>query len=380
VVQVITVAGIYRLGSNILRAVGAGALWLPSGGGGGGSFNFDSGWSLGSGSMADGQTPQIQYLAGGLNLLTDMRPIVWMPGNSYTPNSTYSRSTSARTAQTNASIDTGTKPTNGVGSFKQTFPTGGSSPANWWAEDPAFTFSNNTVLVSCKRLKNWTPLVSPNDNNDKTFRVWPAAFGLPDVYHKNAQGGSSITVEGYSNADDAMSPPGNHFFTVNHTPNVWIQDEHLFRDSTVNLFDGVNRWYRNGARAHPESVGWNTRTSSGEPGSAGKSLVYLDQYSNQATSGDMVGHGYEDYVCDLYINDSFGSFYISSESTFTQVTMNGSNDPGVIREYQLPTASSGSDTGCTILIRKGLYSSLSGLYLWFRPMDGSNPVRVGGFT
>lgn len=337
-------------------------------------FTFDPGWS-GSGTFSDGQIVTVTKAVGGLSIPSDPRPLLWIPGESgFARDTTYSRSTSTLTAQTNATLDTSVKPTNAAGSLKQVYGTGGGSPANWFAEDPPWEFATGICLMSCKRRYNFTPTSA---NNDKCFRVWPAAFGTPDIYHKVASSGAaSITVEGYTSADDAMSS-GSHFFTINHPLNEFIVDEHLHKDSALDAFDGIARWYRNGARAHSESIGWRTRSSTGEPGTAVKTLAYPDQYSNQDTSGDMIGHGYEEHISHIYLTDSLFRFILSTESEWTQTTMNGSNDPAIKREYQLPTEGSGSDIGCGLLLRKGVHASTSGLYLWFYHPDGSAPQRVG---
>lgn len=340
-------------------------------------FTFDSGWS-GSGTFADGQDVTVTKAAGGLGFSTDPRPLLWIPGEtSFAKDSTYSRSSQTMVAQDNAAIDSAHAPTNAAGSIRQSWPFGSGAPACFFANDPIWTFSTQTTFVSVKRMHDWKLTGSP-DPNDKTFRVWPTAFGAPDLYHKIYDSGSANIVEGYTNSDDALTS-GSRFFTVNQVANTWYQDEHCFKDSGDNTFDGISRFYRNCARDRPESVGWRTRNSSGEPGSAVKTQGYLDQFSNPASSGMDAGTRHVN-ICHVYIDDKLNRFTVSSEASFTQTTMNGSNDPDIYREIQLPRNSTGSDTSCGLRLRKGTYSSLTGLYLWFWPADGSSPQRVGVFT
>lgn len=345
--------------------------------GGGSGITFDSGWT-GSGTFSDGQDVTVTKAAGGLALPTDPRPLLWIPGeSSFAKDSTYSRSSQTMVAQDQATVDSSLKPTNAAGSLKQVWPFGSGAPANWFANDPIWTFSTGKTFASLKRMHTWTITGSP-DYNDKCFRVWPAAFGTPDCYHKIHAAGSVVTTEGYTDPDTGMSS-GSRFFTVNQVGNTWYQDEHVFKDSTLDAFDGISRFYRNGARSHVESIGYKTRATSGEPGSAAKTQGYLDQYSNPSATG-LDSLGGSQHICHVYLDDKIARFVISNESSFTQTTMNGSNDPAVYREIQLPRSATGSDTSCGLRLRKGVHASLSGLYLWFFPEDGSAPERVGVFS
>jgi len=351
----------------------------PVAGGGASGITFDSGWS-GTGTFADGQIVSVSKSGGGLGLRTDERPLLWIPGEtSFLRDPTYSRLTTVMTARGNASIDSTIKPTNAAGSISQAWPlsgVAGTADHCFFSNDPVWAFTTDSVRVSVKRYHNWA---LDTDDNDKCFRLWPTAFGAPDIYHKIAPvGASTISVEGYTDQHDATNG-ASYFWNENFAEDTWASYEHLFKESSDNAFDGICRLYRNAGRAHPESYGWKTRNSGGEPGSAVKTQGYLDQFSNPTSTG-MESGGRELKICHLYITDTLACFYVSTESAWTQTTMNGSNDPGVFREYQLPTQDSGSDTGCGLYLRKGVHSSLSGLYLWFAPADGSSPQRIGQFT
>lgn len=353
-------------------------------GGGGAGFTFDSGWS-GTGVFADNELVTVEKAAGGLSIPTDPRPLLWIPlQTDFLRDATYSRTSVTMTARNGCTISTSMPPTNHSGFARQTWPiTPNADDHCFFSNDPVWSFSTTRVYVSCKRRYNWNPLFT---NNDKSIRFWPspgASAGTPDYYvllAQNDSGNSSCQAEGYADYHDTTTAPTTYFACNWPSADTWVQDEYEYADSSVDAYDGIHRFYRNGGVSHALSTRYKTRGSP-EPGTAAKAAGYLDQFANPNDGADPMTSGTKHLdLCDLYITDTLFRIVVSAESSWTTTVMNNANDPGIAREVQLPTSGSGSDTGCGLLLRRGAHASLSGKYLWFCPTDFSSPQRIGQFT
>lgn len=345
--------------------------------GSGSGFTPDSGWSY---TGSPHSTMVITKSAGGLGLPTDARALMRAPLDAnFALNSDYSRLSTTMTARPGCTIVTDVKPTGAAGAARQSWPIGsaGSDDHTLFANDPVCSWSGDYVFVSVQRYYNWDNAAT---YNNKTIRYWGpsgAASGIPDVYvlPGSGAGASRIITESsgawdYHDTCDAATP----YYDANMAADQWYYDEHVFKESSGANFTGIVRHYRNGARAHPESVGWNTRGDSGGALTA-KSTLYLDQFSNPTSTGMETGSKYL-YFHDLHITDT-GCFFLSSEASLTSLTMNGENDPGVKRVYQYITDAPASDMGCELDMYAGEYGATNGLYLWYRPPGGATPERAG---
>ncbi|HEU4602033.1 MAG TPA: hypothetical protein VFS24_08695 [Steroidobacteraceae bacterium] len=361
---------------------------ISSGGDSCTGFTPDAGWTC-SGTFADGQDVTVTKSAGGLGFSTDPRPLLWIPGSSSAAqDSTYSRnSTTTLVANSGTAVDTAIHPTNAAGSLRQTWPISGGDTVLWWSTtswESNNTFSTGVVYASVKRYHNFNPDDPTNtgavsgDYNDKTFRIWPATFGNRDLYDKIRDQDSLSVIEGDASDTQYCGSSSCSSVHLNFSIDTWYQHEHIFKEnSALDAQDGLFRWYVNAGRANSESLGWQTRSTS-QPNS--KALFYLDQISNVSTNTDLENGAKHIWVADVYISDQLRRFTVSTESTcFTATTMDGSNDPGIFREIQLPRNGTGSDSSVGLHLRKGTYASMSGKYLCFWPNDGTSPERVGTF-
>lgn len=336
---------------------------------------FDSGWSGDGGDFVDGAIVYINRAAADMNWPTDPRALLWIPGqSSFAADPAYSKAFATMVARNNCAVFTGSAPPGSVGCLRQSWPFTPEANHAFFQNDPIWSFSTGQTYVQADRMfdATWQFVY-----NAKSYRVWRPQYGAPDCFALVASNSGAMTVEGFTAVDDAMNPRGNHFITCNVTPNAWAKEEFVFKDSSDNQFDGILRFYRNGGRAHDEAIGWKTQNSTGEPGFGTKGIGYLPQYSNPASTGMNAGDKH-DHMCNIFISDSIERIVIANELTFTQQTMNGSNDPGVFREVQLPVINSGSSSRVGILIRKGRHAALggSGLAMWHYPKNGGAPRRI----
>lgn len=303
----------------------------------------------------------VSFLAGGLGARTDERPIFYRElAADFAANATYSRDASARTAQVSCTIQSAVKPANLAGAAKQTWPVAGA-PALLFQEDPIWSTATGVCYARVDRYYDWN--ITGEDANDKMFRGWVNTGSTPDIYHATRNGTDTISIEGAGG--------DGQFFQMNFAANQWLCDEHEFRASSANgIQDGISTMWRNGAKSLADSVLFTTRTV-GDPGIQSK--WFLDQMSNAPPPA--TGRGL--YFSSMYVSDTFLRVFLSTESSYSSIIQNGSNDPGIRREVQFLSATGNSGTALNIgLIDKRNHASLEGLYLW-TVTSARVPLRIG---
>lgn len=334
-----------------------------------GGFTFASGWSLGAGSMTEGQTGQIVYAPGGLVVPTDPRPerVILMAAN-LQADGTYSVDTSPLTAQSGASWQSTVTPPNSPGAGMQVFPIPGND-ANLYSSDPPFN-ADGSVYINV--IKMWD--YDNSGQNDKEFRGWtedyPALPSPKDTYTK--QGDAYITYT--ENNGIGYAPDQHGGVPVDYAPfpassNTWYVDEWRFKDSSVDVQNGVIDKARNGGWAYGAgNRAFITCTSDSARSAKVNKKFFLNQISN--FSGPA---GSKYYYGAIYVSKGF-RLIASSESTYRQ--SRSSTDLGVYRIPQLPVANSGSANGLTALWRSSMYGAMNGLYLYLVD-ENENAVAVG---
>ncbi len=359
-----------------------------NGTGGGGAFNFASGWS-GSGTFADGNVVSITRAAGGLSIPTDPRPSFYCALESaVTKDATYSRATSpAFTLQTNATFQSGVKPTNSTGALDQLFlSANGTQPGSAGPTDPdtnfftsaggtapGFTVTGGKAYIAMKRYRSYDSQTSAI--NGKNLRIWAAApaGGVSNIYI--AEGFIySTNLEGTSVPIDVLKGGANpEYAPYPHPTSSWFRDEWIYKESSSNTINGYFDICRNGNWAFGSTNRqWNTRPLDAD---VAKTVGFFSQYS----SNGVPPNNAHEYMQDLYVNlGSVLRVFVSTESSYRN-SNNGATDPGVIRELQLPIQNTGSANGLQILLRKMSYASLSGLYMYIVD-DTETAFQVGQFA
>jgi len=349
---------------------------VSAGGGAMAGFTPNSGWTV-TGTAGAGNIATITRAAGGLSIPTDPRPDYWAPlASVVTKDATYSKSTSPTfTLQTNASFQSVVKPTNSAGALDQLIqasPTNGSQPGvtggsgdadtNFFSSSgatvPAFTITNGRFYVSMDRYRTFDPQTSAI--NGKNLRIWTSEFPSAGadcmyisegfIYSCNLEGTATAIATLKGGADPDYSP-------FIHPQNSWFKDEWTFKESSANTIDGFFDFCRNGSWAYGTADrAWNSRPTDAPNV---KTIGYFSQYSANGVPPD----GSHEYIANVYVSGGF-RVLLTTESTYG-TTNQGSTDPGVKREPQLPVQNSGSATGVQILQRNGVHASdLKGLYMY----------------
>lgn len=331
-------------------------------------FTFDPGWS-GLGNFVDGQAVRISYASGGLSIPTDPRPFLWMPlETDAVIDPTYSRATSSPTLQINAAIQSSIKPVNAIGSLKQTYPVPAAA-ANWFSNEPFFTVNGNSLYLSRDCYWNYPE----SAENGKMLRLWAnyGQAGATDIYIKQGFG-QAAAIEGTAlTGYDIHGGNTPYYDPFPQDQNVWWTDEFIYKEGTTGNQDGVLDLCRNGGWAFGSgNRNWITKPADAN---LNKIQAFLDQRSNPT-----MPNGSGMFLCHLYVNT--GSRFrviVSTESVYFNAR--SATDRAVRRVPQLPIANSGSPNGCDLFFRKGVYLTLSGLYLWLID-DTETAYRVGRFT
>lgn len=192
--------------------------------------------------------------------------------------------------------------------------------------------------------------------NLKTIRLW-AALGINNNVYIGTQGiepdpAFRITPE----HTDATISRKSFTTPLYQIPHTWNIEQLEYKSSTINVKDGVFRFFQNGILG--VDTGIITHTSAFPDK---YSILYQTQVSNGAQPGS------QSYYDELYINDSWNRVIICKGSTL--------NKCGRYSEIQIPT--NWSDTQITVKLNLGELNPESSLYLYV--FDKNGKANTSGF-
>jgi len=354
---------------SIWAAGSAGGGGGGSGGGGDGGFTAAAGVTT-SGTFADSQAFTFHVAAGGLGARANPLWLVYYPfESSFSTHPTLSRTRNTMVpATTNTVISALNPPTNAPGSVAYIPVPGGGFKSS--------AFSNNgaSAQMLCdlhstgpgfkmysfqKRRYDF----ANNPNNDKMFRVWPNpdANGYPNGYFSRVQ----TTGEHNGNVEFAGSHTGlgAHSNFVPDMPgpllHTWHTDEFYGQEGTPNRTDGIWNWARQGVMAYALAGRWLMNATGRTPPQNANMFrgTFLDQVTNTPPNGttDTGRTGItvvDDSWLQLILTDETGGVYHWGQTNTAEAFVSN-------REAQPQTLR--TDTDVTIAIRKGSFSSLSGI-------------------
>lgn len=350
-------------------------------------ITLESGWTLVSGTVADGETITIRRSAGGLGTKPNgALPRMFVP---YTSNSSAHPTLSRTTQSIGGTWTNSVVPSGYAGAGRISYPRSGGGGAG----DMTYP-AGSRVYIWIKKRYNWN-FVPGNAFNLKMYRFWGAGYTVPTTIiggHQGSSGSSGdprITPEGaLSGVDrplDGYTSYRGHAFEGN----VWMNEEVEFLDSGAGQDNGTIRWIRNavdyptddpdhGSPRIGESLTntWRTRQSGVGTTNA---LVNFDQNSD-ANGGAYADPVYQ-YIACVYADDSWCRVIVSDEPTYRTFEERTSTAVYGITQYerepQIPTA--WSDTDITVVLRKGGHASLSGKHLYVIN-NNRQAFKVGTFT
>jgi len=343
--------------------------WIPSARGSSGGFTSAPGVTT-SGTFADGQSFSFHRAAGGLGARAQPLWLAYYPfEKDLSTHPTLSRTHNTMVpATTNTVISTLNPPKNAPGSVAYIpVPAGGHK---------ASAFSNNgaSAQMLCDlhstgpgfkmysfQKRRWDFANVPN--NDKLFRVWPNpdSVGYPDAYFAYLQSTGEFNGNvGLTNTHAALGVHSNFAPSmpgpVLHT---WHTDEFYGQEGTPNHTDGIWNFIRQGVMAYPLAGRWLMSATGRNPPQNTNLFrgAFLDEVTNSPPNGttDTARTGVtviDDSWLQLILTDETGGVYHWGQTSTPQAFVSN-------REAQPQTLR--TDTQVSITIRKGSFSSLSGI-------------------
>jgi hypothetical protein len=258
--------------------------------------------------------------------------------------------------------DTAVKPVNSSGSMKFDIGTlGNTGIAN------PMTFTSDDTFVWVKKLYDFS-FGGAGMFNLKPFRIWAAGYTHDVLVGTNA-GDNTGAADDEGNPRYTVEIPGGttRWGGFGKAPqNTWVQEEVLYRTSSLDVEDGIFHHFRNAINARADSIRWKFRLSGTY--AAKFSMWFLDQKSNAQGIG--AANVYYDAI---YMDDSWCRVFVSDEATYNTATTGTPTK----REIQIPTAWSAGSVSA--VVRYGEYASLAGKYLWVGKADGT-VLRIGRFA
>jgi hypothetical protein len=249
-----------------------------------------------------------------------------------------------------------------------TADTGGNHGVGTYSVLPSQTAASSVITVQSINCKN--------------LRLWKSYTGVIA-----ASTSDYWSIENANCSNNPFLGPGGtgsvsaQWYGSQHVPalfpaaqNVWYTDEHIWRESSIDLLDGRMDWYRNGIRGvdikfasqfvanvctrnSAYNAQYNTELIGGS--------LFFDEYSNEDPDPFGLGGAF-DYKHFIYCDDSQKRIMVSDEAAISMT--------GATREVCICT--SWSDTSVTCIIRRGALPMLSGHYLWAWT-DLDTQIRLG---
>lgn len=262
--------------------------------------------------------------------------------------------------------------------------TGGSDAPTWFVQywfylDNDFNFSSN---------------IDNNLGNIKIFRMWSTGSGLNNLrvqllscytsdlvvevvdqnhggygvgWSKSNYAGPTIDqILGHSAPSEILGGDlgWRNYDNVDITKGTWHLFQFEFKESSLDNYDGVFRWWFDG-KLIVDVRDVRTRTSA-QPSSMRPAVVgWYNSHGNGADGNDHF------YLDDAYIDNTWARVEIGNASTYNACTR---------REIQIPLA--WANGSITVKVNQGAFSSGTTAYLYVVNSDGSvntngYPVMIG---
>lgn len=221
----------------------------------------------------------------------------------------------------------------------------------------------------------WTHDITYSLGNVKVFRMWSTGSDVANVHVNLMYANEVLVTSEYLDQDHNWSPvvPGYDWvaniygrtpgyvcpgtlgwssFPTEWSTGVWHNIRFEFRDSTINVSDGVIRMWFDGKLVLDHSD-FLTRNSSNTAYKRPNTVGFYNARNANGTDSDF-------YMTDVYIDNTWARVEIGNASTYANCTH---------IEIQPPTA--WSSDSISVTLNQGSFNDGQTVYLYVRDADGS---------